>query len=356
MRRIVINHKIMTLIEKAHHLDKSIESLLLDEPSDITINIDLILNLLLKLQQTSIKDCYKILLHCDISLKNNKSFMEKAIIINGLSLNYASEDLQKNKELLLLAFSHTHDDTLPFVRLEFSDDKEVMSHILKKGFLNFRFIGKNLKNDRDFLLEHIQYNSSALDYLNEEFKNDKQLVLKSVNANGCSLQYASDSLKNDLDVVMCAIKNDSSAFRFASRAIKDDRLLILNILDDNTQPTKLDKECKYTVKNYFNVLDSMSDNLKDDREIILKAVISSVYSLKYASNQLRNDKEVVYKCLVDGVKHGWFMSKFTSNPALKFIGDKLKEEIGSNDPVKYLESYFFHKKLDNVLPDKLISP
>ena len=41
------------------------------------------------------------------------------------------------------------------------------------------------------------------------------------------------------------------------------------------------------------VLKFVSDELKNDREIVLKAVKKSFYALAFASEELKNDKEIV---------------------------------------------------------------
>jgi hypothetical protein len=44
-----------------------------------------------------------------------------------------------------------------------------------------------------------------------EQKNNKEFVLTHVNASGRNLEYASDALKNDKEVVLAAVKNSSSS-------------------------------------------------------------------------------------------------------------------------------------------------
>jgi hypothetical protein len=48
------------------------------------------------------------------------------------------------------------------------------------------------------------------------------------------------------------------------------------------------------VKQDGNLLYHASEELKNDKEVVLKAVKKNSNSLKYASEELKNDKEVVW--------------------------------------------------------------
>jgi len=57
-------------------------------------------------------------------------------------------------------------------------------------------------------------------------------------------------------------------------------------------------------------------------------------SMYFASDELKNDKEVVLTAIKDDAM------------AFKFAGKELKHEIGEQDPIKYLEKLFFKNKIN----------
>ena len=60
------------------------------------------------------------------------------------------------------------------------------------------FASRDLQNDREIVLEAVKNNGWALQNALEDLKNDRVIVLKAVKINGYALQYdASEDLKKD---------------------------------------------------------------------------------------------------------------------------------------------------------------
>ena len=57
------------------------------------------------------------------------------------------------------------------------------------------------------------------------------------------------------------------------------------------------------VQQYKNALEYASDELKNDKQVILTVVQQNGWSLKYASDELKNDKEVVLKAVQESDMH-----------------------------------------------------
>ena len=93
-----------------------------------------------------------------------------------------------------------------------------------KNFLkNPQFASKNLKDDKEVVLEAVKKHELALQFASEELKADKNFILAAVNENGMALRYASEEWKNDKDVVNEAVKQDGRALQFASKGLQRDK-------------------------------------------------------------------------------------------------------------------------------------
>ena len=53
---------------------------------------------------------------------------------------------------------------------------------------------------------------------------------------------------------------------------------------------------KWAVRQNGNVLSNISDEFKNNKEIVMLAVTQTSAALEYASNELRNDPEVIAAC------------------------------------------------------------
>ena len=131
------------------------------------------------------------------------------------------------------------------------------------------------RQDREFVLNAVSTNGSALRWASDDLKGDREIVLNAVSKNGCALRWASDDLKGDREIVLKAVSKYGCALRWASDHLKGDREIVLN-----------------AVSKDYHALRLAAEDLKGDREIVLSAVSESWYALKYASSELCEDEEI----------------------------------------------------------------
>jgi hypothetical protein len=120
---------------------------------------------------------------------------------------------------------------------------------------------------------------------NDERWRNRDYVIDLVAIRGEFLRYASDELKADRELVMVAITNDQSvkgvAFRCCSRNLKGDRDIVLAAVSKRGE----------LLKFAFN-------ELKDDREVVLKAIANDHSKDGLPSNAvLRCMKTMIKLCL-----------------------------------------------------------
>ncbi|MDC0630106.1 DUF4116 domain-containing protein [Flavobacteriaceae bacterium] len=89
-------------------------------------------------------------------------------------------------------------------------------------------------NDREFMLALLAYNGTYLEHASEELKADKEVIMAALQS-GYSLPYehVSDTLKTDKDFLLEIVSLDAfclDALYYASDNLKNDRELLLSAL------------------------------------------------------------------------------------------------------------------------------
>jgi hypothetical protein len=74
---------------------------------------------------------------------------------------------------------------------------------------------KNTENwaNKEFVLEAVRKNGSALEYASKELRGDKEVVLEAVKQDGLALNYAREELRNDKEVFEKAMLQNWEAIR-----------------------------------------------------------------------------------------------------------------------------------------------
>ena len=202
-----------------------------------------------------------------------------------------------------------------FLPIEFKDDPEVLERALlvsKQEWLGnvnyvqtmivedyylFRTLNKQTWLTEEMKLEKEYMFKAALiggrdlreawDAASDEMKDDRELMMISVRKIGDLLQHASDRLKNDKDVVLEALRNNCHSMCDASDAIKGDKHFILRALE----------VCPG--RHSPSMVRHISEKLKDDEEVMFKALSIQHFAFSYASERLRSSREFVMRAIQD---------------------------------------------------------
>jgi hypothetical protein len=261
--------------------------------------------------------------HVCKKLKNDKEIVLTAVTSYAGSLKFASKELKKDHEIVLQAVKKKG-SSLAFADYSLKSDPEFMLKSINLSYYSLNFASKNLKNDKEFILKAIkQSTGKILQYSGEKMKQDKEVVIEAVKSHSCSLKFASEELKNDIDVVMALLstKKDfdlDDPFKFVGKKFKGDREIALKAVKRNgksiqsvSEDLMKDREIILNaLKNeyiVFKFLIQIDSDYMNDKEIVLAAVQSNRRMLQYASEEMKNDMDV-------GLKVG----------SLEYIGNKLK--------------------------------
>lgn len=137
---------------------------------------------------------------------------------------------KKTTKQLLRALKKYHGYAYDFLKKEadknLKSDREFILEAIKISPESFLFASKKLRSDREIALAAAEC-AYALEVAGENLKSDREIVLAYVTRWGLSLEYAHESLKSDREIVMAAVRQSEKALKFASPELRSDRKFLL---------------------------------------------------------------------------------------------------------------------------------
>ena len=125
-----------------------------------------------------------------------------AVRKDGRALQYASAELQADRELVLAAVRNGR--ALKYASAELQADREVL---LLLGFQALFYAPAELRAEREFVLTVVQKYGSALDCASAELRDDREVVLAAVQSYSGALRYASAAQQADYDILLTAARS-----------------------------------------------------------------------------------------------------------------------------------------------------
>lgn len=247
---------------------------------------------------------------------DNLSMVARLVRINGLLLKYASPEIQDNKEIIDIAIKQ-NPEAIEFATDKYKNDKEFIKNLLHNNQSLFRYASEHLRNDKTYILDLLsqEYKSmgTLFKYAGDILKEDREVVTSAVFRKGGNLKFAHEKFQDDDDIVSIAVNTNGYAIRYASPRLKDNKKIGMLAAS----------------RTHGSSIEELSDRLRDDKELILQALVFNDYAFVCASEKLREDKEVVE----------FAMKK---NPKLfKYVGNNYKNDLS-----------FIVRQLQNIDPDK----
>jgi hypothetical protein len=185
--------------------------------------------------------------------------MLAAVTQNDLALHYASEELKRDKKIVLAAVTQ-YGSALLYASKELRRDEKIVLAAVTQYGRALQFASEELRRDKKIVIAAVTQNGQALQLASEELRRDEKIVLAAVTQDGLALQYASEELKRDEKIVLAAVTQDGLALEFASEELKGDKELMLA-----------------AVTQSYSALQYASEELKRDEEFLLDAYIQNKY-------------------------------------------------------------------------------
>lgn len=209
----------------------------------------------------------------DVKLLDDEAFAMAFLSVAGWNLSEFSERIRDNKEIVLVALKEAgHEFGSVSTRLK--ADKEVVLTALRTWSYVVSDMDKSLFDDDEFVECILKRGAGRrFEKFPERIRDDRRLSLIACINDSSAYHYISDRLKEDEEFfreVLFATK-DANIINWSSDKIKSNKELVMTCLDMGLDP-------------YF-----ITDYIKDDRDLVLKAVSIEGTRLEQASEELRKD-------------------------------------------------------------------
>lgn len=228
--------------------------------------------------------------------------------------------------------------------------------LIKNCYAKLKHVHNIFRNDEEIVYEAAKAGiGNTLKYASIKFRSDKKIVLACVKNNGLTLFYASDELKNDKQIVYAALKNNYNCYTYISEELQNNKEIISKVLkysDNLNFDSQFLKTIKILVlevlklkKNYL--IESLSEELKNDYDILLAAVNNFGYNLRFGSEILQDN----YNIVSAAVKNKGLSIKFASYRLQKdkdIIIESILSDKHSFDFVKYNLEYKLYFLIHNL--------
>jgi hypothetical protein len=139
--------------------------------------------------------------------------------------------------------------------IDYDNESEAINAIIKSTS-DFNNVSDRLKNDKKFILDSIDAatNHRVFIYqtLSKELRDDKELLLEILKRVGFAIIHASDRLKNDKEVAIAVFEANPNAIKYLSNKIKEQ---LKDIKEEN-----IIQHLKYLIKK------EAADNLAQELE------------------------------------------------------------------------------------------
>lgn len=300
--------------------------------------------------------CDATLEYVDESLKNDKTFMLKALAINPGFLSFAGEAIKKDKEIGLYAIEHDPSHNRAFAQLDSSlkDDIDVARTAIKRygGSYNhvsgrlqknrdlalaavnwgadmWKYVAQSLKDDLGFVRAAATLNPKVTEYLDIKgrFRKDKDIVLAAIEKSEAALPLMlEESLQRDENFIRAAVKKNGGALRYApAKFVKDKEIVLV------------------AVQNSGLALAFSGQAHLQDRDIVLAAVKQDWRALAYADKPLRNDPEIVRTAARQNAK----ALIYTDQTVAKQIGRELGAQIAPEPLIGEISPINEHSRVES---------
>ncbi|KAG2383700.1 hypothetical protein C9374_004371 [Naegleria lovaniensis] len=147
---------------------------------------------------------------------SNKHVMLKVVQEFGFLLLYASNDLKRDRDIILNAM--------------LKDDQEIVIEAIKQDVRAIRYASQKLWSDKQFLLEAVKLGcKNCLRNAPKEYAKDKEFVLQAIRHN-CFGIIGDNYTCFDKEIMLEAVKNNGYALRFAIAKFRQDPEVVLTAL------------------------------------------------------------------------------------------------------------------------------
>jgi hypothetical protein len=237
---------------------------------------------------------------------------------DGFLIDTLPIELQKDNDIIITALKQSY----------FSLINIPIEHI-NEDILAFIF-DNNYQEYYDEILDILDNyeNNNVLQNANYNLKNNKKLIEILCVLNSRTIKYASEEILNDKNFFLNILKQYCGKYdiilKYLSDDLRDDEDIVKTLISKEMYTFEFEYASERLKKDYnfiFEVIKIngyifkyIADELKNNRDIVLEAVKKNGEALKFTSKELKHDREIVLKAVQE------------NGEALKFASKELKND------------------------------
>ena len=245
------------------------------------------------------------------AMRADKDVVMGAVKADGRVLAHVSDELKADRDVVHHAVS-SHVEALQYASDELRADPEIVLQACKKykghPFTKNPFVhaSDSLKNDRSFVLKLMGQSGACLKDAKPQFQEDLEVVKAAVSNNGLALKYASEILRANESIVKIAVCSDpphmEHPLQYASVELRNNKDVVLRAVKSSSCALHYASDMLLQDKDVmtaaasttsFDVLEALNPYIRYDDDVMTAAILHSATAFRSASDALRNDKELV---------------------------------------------------------------
>ena len=168
---------------------------------------------------------------------SNKVQVLEQVKKEGTLLRKAIKALRQDKEVIKVAVLN-NSNAFRKVDVDYKStlakDKPFFIDILKENGLLLEYASDELQSDIDIVSTAITNNGLSIRYV-DTFSNDISVVFMAISQNGMALEFASEELQNNFFIVLNAVLQNGFAIQFASEDLKENKEIVMQALKQDVR-------------------------------------------------------------------------------------------------------------------------
>lgn len=164
--------------------------------------------------------------------------------------------------------------------------------------------------NQDFFKYALRVEAGIMEYAPEEFKSNKEIAELAVLFNYNNLDFVSDEIKADEEFIKKVIRSEPSAIRYLKKDLLLNKEFLKSLNDHNVAdllkdgPEELKQDREFVLK-YIGIagyhIEHLSSEFKNDRDVALRATRNNAHAMEFVSDELKKDKNFVLEVVrLDG--------------------------------------------------------
>lgn len=227
-------------------------------------------------------------------------------------LKMTAKDVRADKDLMNPLFGHFGEEVIQYADKDLKNDRKFFEQLVQFDVDVLKYAADTLVDHEKLMLKALETSEKAFDYASKRLQETKSFIMAALDKGNISSSIA-PKFKKDEDILKKIVNWDAEAFTKFSKAKQNDRKFAFSMLEVNpvvyhflSQVFKEDKQfCLHILHyDYFinnagplsaKAIELVPLKWRSDLEFMTQAFEIDQSTLKYASDSVKQDKKLIKK-------------------------------------------------------------